>query len=196
MLPRHVPPSSFLAFSSLRGALSRLPFVPSFIRFLPTLDARLPLSPQPRRSACPTITGVYNDRRIYRERINHFVSLVRSNPRIYSREYYTHFYTFVCLFYTVGQPLTLVHSVVLWELSALRHWPARTLVLPLVLCACRLRSFRGCHPRPLFALFHPVAVAIVPPLSPLSVVSGQIQRGSGFTRRRKRRMAHACPNHT
>lgn len=65
----------FSRFLALRGAHSRaLPFVPSFIRFLPTLDARLPLSPpQPRRSARPAITGVYITTDVYGERINHFV---------------------------------------------------------------------------------------------------------------------------
>lgn len=62
---------------------------------------------------------------------------------------------------------------VLWELPGLRHCPARTFVLPLV-CTCRLRSFRGCHRRSLFALFRLVAMAIVPALSPLSVIHGQI----------------------
>jgi len=90
---------------------------------------RLSVSFHPSTRAPPVVSqpGVplilqslaYKDRR-YREKIDHFVSLVRSNLRIYSREfYYTHFYIlplfFVFLFYTVGQPLILVPS---W-------WPVR-----------------------------------------------------------------------
>lgn len=103
------------------------------------------------------------------------MSPVRSNPPIYSREYYAHFYI-LPLFFFPFSPMAFGPSPgdpVLSELfrftSRARRNPrfvSRPLQLPFTVLS-RLSS------RSLFALFRPAAVTIVPPLSPLSVVFGQ-----------------------
>lgn len=83
--------------------ISRLPFTPSFIRFLPPVGVCSLVVSQP---GVPLIlqSVAYNDRHI-EKKFNHFVSLAWSNPPIYSRDF-THFYMLVLFFLSsVGRPL-------------------------------------------------------------------------------------------